>query len=183
MDGNWSVSLRTPGAVRREWASFDIENGGGGVGWFQSSEFSEALERVERRMGVSSANLVHDTPNRIMLEACEVLGYNIEEMLVNMGGHRHRSSSPPARYTSPRSSPARNKPTLKSARACAFTQQSFSLASSPHAPPRPNPPAPRPRNLRGHHCNQNLSPAPFNSYGSRIEARYMFPLIRLAQLP
>ncbi|RPB19279.1 hypothetical protein L211DRAFT_853383 [Terfezia boudieri ATCC MYA-4762] len=29
----------------------------------------------------------------------------------------------------------------------------------------------------------NLSPAPFNSYGTRIEAGYMFPLVRLAQLP
>lgn len=89
---NWSVSLRTPGAVRREWASYDVENGGGGVGWFQSREFSEALERVEKRMGVSAANLVHNTPNKIMLEACEVLGYKIEETPVNTGGNRHSCS-------------------------------------------------------------------------------------------
>ena len=60
-------------------------NGGGGVGWFQSREFSEALEMIERRMGVSSANLVHNTPKRIMLEVCEVLGYKIEEIPVNTG--------------------------------------------------------------------------------------------------
>ncbi|RPB19267.1 hypothetical protein L211DRAFT_641310 [Terfezia boudieri ATCC MYA-4762] len=41
-------------------------------------------------MGVSSANLVHNTPNKIMLEACDVLGYKIEEAQVNTGRHRHR---------------------------------------------------------------------------------------------
>ena len=89
---NWGVSLRTPGAVRREWASHNVENGGGGVEWFQSREFSEALERVEKRMGVSSKNLVHNTPNRLLLEACEVLGYKIEETPVNSGGHTHSCS-------------------------------------------------------------------------------------------
>ena len=89
---NWSVSLRPPGAVRREWASYDLKHGGGGISWFQSREFSDALDRVEKRMGVSSKNLVHNKPNRLMLEACEVLGYKIEETPVNSGGYRHSCS-------------------------------------------------------------------------------------------
>ncbi|KAF8458594.1 GMC oxidoreductase-domain-containing protein [Terfezia claveryi] len=265
---NWSVSLRTPGAVRREWASYDVENGGGGVGWFQSKEFSEALERVERRMGVSTANLVHNTPNRIMLEACEVLGYRIEETPVNTGGHRHScsycghgcrygekmgtmnswlvdASLAGARFAEKVSVRrvlfAEGEDTGEGGRkrrkkvigvealvgddgdrkkiilylTCTLLgHHLLRLAPLPRAPPplathqssHRRAPAPPPSNLSlwllpptHPHApihphlgpvistviteTANLSPAPFNSYGSRIEAGYMFPLVGLAQLP
>ncbi|RPB19257.1 hypothetical protein L211DRAFT_898250 [Terfezia boudieri ATCC MYA-4762] len=132
-------------------------------------------------MGVSSANW-------IMLEACNVLGYKIEETPVNTGRHRQRHrqeghSSSPARSSSPRSSSARNTPTLTSARACAFTSN-LSLwllhPSHPHAPIHPHL---GPVISTVFTKTANLSPAPFNSYGSHIEAGYIFPLVGLVQLP
>ncbi|KAF8426741.1 hypothetical protein EV426DRAFT_560131 [Tirmania nivea] len=264
---NWSVSLRTPGAVRREWASYDLQNGGGGVEWFQSREFTEALERVESRMGVSSRNLMHNTPNKLMLEACEVLGYKIEETPVNTGGHRHfcsycghgcrygekmgtmnswlvDASLAGARFAErvsvrrvlfgkdevavrggkrrkrvigaealvgdEHASGGRKKIIIHCKKVIVSAGSLHSPAlllrsqlinphigvhlrlhpvsflfgffppTHPHAPIQPHLGPPISTIITE---TANLSPAPFNSYGSRVEAGYMFPLIGLVQLP
>lgn len=43
-------------------------------------------------MGVSTKNYEHNKPNTLMLEACDKLGYKIEEAPVNSGGHKHNCS-------------------------------------------------------------------------------------------
>ncbi|KAF8444356.1 GMC oxidoreductase-domain-containing protein [Kalaharituber pfeilii] len=80
---NWAAALRTPGMVRREWAEEY------GLGMYLSREFIDALERVEKRMGVSAEHCVHSGPNRALKEGAKRLGYAVHDVPQNTGGAPH----------------------------------------------------------------------------------------------
>ena len=88
---NWSASLQTQGFVRQEWAD-------AGLPFFTSSKFQDSLDRICKRMGVSTAHVEHNANNNILLEGARKLGYSAKTVPQNTGGNKHycgycRSSS------------------------------------------------------------------------------------------
>ncbi|KAJ4288425.1 hypothetical protein N0V90_011660 [Kalmusia sp. IMI 367209] len=79
---NWSASLQTQAFVRQEWADQ-------GLPFFTSAEFQDSLDRVCRRMGVSTDHIEHSRPNKILLEGARKLGYAHKAVPQNSGGKRH----------------------------------------------------------------------------------------------
>ena len=79
---NWSASLQTQAAVRREWADR-------GLDFFTSAEFQASLDRVCKRMGVSAEHIEHNFANRMLLEGSRRLGYTAKAVPQNTAGRKH----------------------------------------------------------------------------------------------
>ncbi|KAI9675775.1 MAG: hypothetical protein M1817_001142 [Caeruleum heppii] len=79
---NWSASLQTEGFVRKEWAE-------AGLGHFTSAEFQDSLDRVCKRMGVSTEHIEHNHANRVLMEGARRLGYAHKAVPQNTGGNKH----------------------------------------------------------------------------------------------
>ncbi|KAF3769946.1 long-chain fatty alcohol dehydrogenase [Cryphonectria parasitica EP155] len=85
---NWSVSLRTQDAVRKEWAT-DEEGEGGGLGFFAGPEYEACMDRVCERMGVSTEPVVQTHRGRVLLEGSRKLGWRADVCPQNTGGKEH----------------------------------------------------------------------------------------------
>lgn len=79
---NWSASLQTQGYVREEWADE-------GLAFFTSSGYQDSLDRVCRRMGVSTKHIDHSTNNQILDEGARKLGFSHRDVPQNTGGNTH----------------------------------------------------------------------------------------------
>ncbi|KAI9839696.1 MAG: hypothetical protein M1838_004308, partial [Thelocarpon superellum] len=79
---NWSASLQTQALVRKEWADR-------GMKFFTSADYQASLDRVCRRMGVSTAHIEHNHTNRVLLEGARKLGYSVKAVPQNTGGNKH----------------------------------------------------------------------------------------------
>jgi len=66
---NWQTSLRTPDFIRDEWAEAS------GCEWFASDRFTRALDAVEARLSVSTAESEVNPNNAPIRLGCEALGY------------------------------------------------------------------------------------------------------------
>ncbi|KAI9273076.1 hypothetical protein BDA99DRAFT_499962 [Phascolomyces articulosus] len=80
---NYSVSLKLPYTVREEWAKKH------GLPHFISPKFSNDLDRVYDRIGASTEGIKHNGPNKVMINGCRKLGYNVFDIPQNTGGHSH----------------------------------------------------------------------------------------------
>ena len=79
---NWSASLQTQHFVRQEWAD-------GGLPFFTSAEYQTCLDRVCKRMGVSTEHIEHNHTNRVLMEGARQLGYSVRAVPQNTGGKQH----------------------------------------------------------------------------------------------
>ncbi|CAO3620282.1 unnamed protein product [Cunninghamella blakesleeana] len=79
---NYLASLRLPHYVREEWAKQ-------GLTYFTSQKFSKDIEIASERTGVSSKEVEHQGPNKILMEGCRKLGYHHETIPQNTGGYQH----------------------------------------------------------------------------------------------
>jgi hypothetical protein len=79
---NWSASLQTQAFVRREWAEK-------GLPFFTSAEYQDSLDRICKRMGVSTEYIEQNRTNEILLEGARKLGYSHKVVPQNTGGKRH----------------------------------------------------------------------------------------------
>lgn len=79
---NWSASLQTQGFVRREWA-------GRGLPFFTSANYQESLDRICKRMGVSTDYIEQNRTNDILEEGARKLGFTHKLIPQNTGGKRH----------------------------------------------------------------------------------------------
>jgi choline dehydrogenase-like flavoprotein len=70
---NYSTSFRTPEEVREEWA-------GAGVPAFTSDEYTESLDAVCERQGVSQEYNDPSTRERKLQEGCVALGWHVDAM-------------------------------------------------------------------------------------------------------
>lgn len=95
---NWSVSLRTPDQVRKEWAPKDQP----GMSFITSPAFDASMDRVCDFMGVN--NVIEDTPSkaaegvvakvddeqshrgRVILDSAVKLGFKADTLLQNTSG-------------------------------------------------------------------------------------------------
>lgn len=66
---NWQTSLRTPPAIRDEWAERS------GCAHFADASFTRSLDAVEERLGVSTAESTVNPNNALLRDGCEALGY------------------------------------------------------------------------------------------------------------
>lgn len=80
---NWSASIQTPGAVRREWSQKF------GLSHFTSSNFQTDLDYVYDRMGAGTSAIPHNKTNRNLFEGARKLGWNVKEVAQNTGGEAH----------------------------------------------------------------------------------------------
>ncbi|KAJ3055463.1 hypothetical protein HK097_010417 [Rhizophlyctis rosea] len=80
---NWSGSLRLPQTVREEWAQK------WNLPLFTSAAYNESLDKIEARLGISDARIVHNQPNSILLEGAKKLGYPASAIPQNTGTHEH----------------------------------------------------------------------------------------------
>ena len=77
---NWQTCLRTPDYIRDEWADrskYDL---------FTSERFTQALDQVCRRLGVSSYENEVNANNEPIRRGCDALGYKWEEIERNARG-------------------------------------------------------------------------------------------------
>lgn len=81
---NWSASLRPPAAVREEWASrFDMP-------YFLSRDYQHALDVVCEKIGVSTSAIEHNTPNSLLIQGCQKLGYPFADIPQNTANKPHK---------------------------------------------------------------------------------------------
>ena len=66
---NWQTSLRTPDAVRDEWAEAS------GCAHFASDDFTRSLDAVSDRIGVGTGESVPNPPNAAILRGAAALGW------------------------------------------------------------------------------------------------------------
>lgn len=66
---NWQTCLRTPDAVREQWADLS------GCRHFIDESFSHSLDAVSERIGVGTAESVVNANNDALRRGCDVLGY------------------------------------------------------------------------------------------------------------
>jgi choline dehydrogenase-like flavoprotein len=66
---NWQTALRTPAAVRDEWAATS------GCPHFANDRFTRSLEVVAGRLGVGDAESVVNRNNDVLRRGCQALGY------------------------------------------------------------------------------------------------------------
>jgi choline dehydrogenase-like flavoprotein len=77
---NWQTCLRTPDYIRDEWSDrskYDL---------FTSERFTQALDQVCRRLGVSSYENEVNANNEPIRRGCDALGYKWEEIERNSRG-------------------------------------------------------------------------------------------------
>ncbi|KAI8070938.1 hypothetical protein BC940DRAFT_253231 [Gongronella butleri] len=79
---NWCCSLKLQHFVREEWARQ-------GLSHFVSPKFSNDLERVYQRIGASTAGVVHNGSNQILLDGSKKLGMHNDVLPQNTGGMIH----------------------------------------------------------------------------------------------
>ncbi|KAF2266489.1 long-chain fatty alcohol dehydrogenase [Lojkania enalia] len=79
---NWSASLQTQAAVRKEWSDR-------GLPLFTSAEFQDALDRVCMRMGVSADYIKQNCTNKLLIEGARKLGYAHKTVPQNTRGKQH----------------------------------------------------------------------------------------------
>ena len=77
---NWQTSLRTPDYVRDEWSHRS------GCELFRSDEFSNALDDVSARVGVSTDESEVNGNNACLERGCEALGYEHARIARNARG-------------------------------------------------------------------------------------------------
>ncbi|HEV2129448.1 MAG TPA: GMC family oxidoreductase N-terminal domain-containing protein, partial [Longimicrobiaceae bacterium] len=66
---NWQTSLRTPDAVRDEWAELS------GCAHFREESFTASLDAVAARLGVGTGESVVNANNAVIQRGCGALGY------------------------------------------------------------------------------------------------------------
>lgn len=77
---NWACSLRTPERVRREWATeHGLETFTPG-----SKVFDASLDAVCGRLGVTAEGVAHSRNNKLFLDSCKSLGYDVTVTGQNM---------------------------------------------------------------------------------------------------
>ncbi|WP_280242313.1 GMC family oxidoreductase N-terminal domain-containing protein [Nocardia abscessus] len=74
---NWSTSLPTPQDVRAEWAAL-------GAGQFAETEFDEALEVVQRRLGVTDRRSVLSARDGVLERGAKALGWEVDTLPRNV---------------------------------------------------------------------------------------------------
>ena len=57
--------------------------------FFETADFSDSLDRVCERMGVSTEHIKHNHGNKAILEGARRLGYAAKEVPQNTGGQEH----------------------------------------------------------------------------------------------
>ncbi|KAJ3295201.1 hypothetical protein HDU79_009641 [Rhizoclosmatium sp. JEL0117] len=81
---NWACSLRTPDKVREEWATkYHLPH-------FASQAFTDSLDTVCERNGVTDKNVSQNVSNQILLDGCKKLGYHAAALPQNAAGKDHR---------------------------------------------------------------------------------------------
>lgn len=84
---NWSCSLRTPEYVRNEWGTRS------GVKFFESNEYDQAMDEIERVMQVTDdVGVPNSFTNQLILDGAAKLGYPAKQTGQNTGQHRHNSA-------------------------------------------------------------------------------------------
>ncbi|KAJ3162284.1 hypothetical protein HDU86_004764 [Geranomyces michiganensis] len=79
---NWSASLQLPFATRQEWARK-------GLPYFASQEYSNAIDSVAARVGVSTSGIKHNSANSILMEGSKRLGMPHGPIPQNTAGQAH----------------------------------------------------------------------------------------------
>ncbi|WRT66875.1 uncharacterized protein IL334_003838 [Kwoniella shivajii] len=79
---NWSGSLKTQHYVREEWAKK-------GLDWFLTDGYSDALDEICERMGVSSDHIKQNKSNSKLIAGCKKLGYHVDPIPQNTSGQEH----------------------------------------------------------------------------------------------
>ncbi|HSQ29038.1 MAG TPA: GMC family oxidoreductase [Gemmatimonadaceae bacterium] len=77
---NWQTSLRTPDFVRDEWSHRS------GTELFRSDEFTQALDAVSGRIGVSTDESIVNRNNSCLERGCGALGFDHERIPRNARG-------------------------------------------------------------------------------------------------
>ncbi|HTJ22482.1 MAG TPA: GMC family oxidoreductase [Gemmatimonadaceae bacterium] len=77
---NWQTSLRTPDFVRDEWSHRS------GTELFRSDEFTQALDDVSERIGVSTDESIVNGNNACLERGCTALGFDHERIPRNARG-------------------------------------------------------------------------------------------------
>ena len=80
---NWSASLIPQHFVRQEWATKNK------LPHFLTKEFTDSIDFVCHRMGVSPAAVVHSKPNALLIDASLKLGYHASTIPQNTNGSQH----------------------------------------------------------------------------------------------
>ena len=80
---NWSASLIPQHFVRQEWATKNK------LPHFLTKEFTDSIDFVCHRMGVSPAAVVHSKPNALLVDASTKLGYHASTIPQNTAGNQH----------------------------------------------------------------------------------------------
>lgn len=80
---NWSASLRPPHAVRQAWAKQY------GLPHFMTTDFSDDIEYVCNRMGVSPDHIKHSKANAKLIEGSKRLNVPVDNIPQNTGGRVH----------------------------------------------------------------------------------------------
>ncbi|MFE7719103.1 GMC family oxidoreductase [Nocardia rhizosphaerihabitans] len=75
---NWSTSLPTPDGVRKEWAE-------SGVPQFADDEFGDALDTVQRRIGVTGKKSPLSARDGILERGAKALGWDVDTLPRNVG--------------------------------------------------------------------------------------------------
>lgn len=83
---NWGVSLRTPSAVRNEWACRVLA-------FFKSDGFQSSLDRVCSVRVVSDAAIQGNLGNQVLLDGARKLGWQAMTCPQNSGGSTHHCGS------------------------------------------------------------------------------------------
>ncbi|KAJ3409203.1 hypothetical protein CcCBS67573_g08271 [Chytriomyces confervae] len=81
---NWSCSLRPPHKVREEWATKH------NLPHFTSKAFSDSIDAICARNGVTDQGIEHNVPNQILLEGAKRLGYPSGVLPQNIGTNDHK---------------------------------------------------------------------------------------------
>lgn len=77
---NWQTSLRTPDAIRDEWAERS------GCAHFAAASFSQSLDAVSARLNVSTGESVIYPNNAMLRDGCAALGYQAATLPRNARG-------------------------------------------------------------------------------------------------
>mmetsp|Transcript_101273 Transcript_101273/g.179956 ORF Transcript_101273/g.179956 Transcript_101273/m.179956 type:complete len:718 (-) Transcript_101273:86-2239(-) len=75
---NWACSLRTPDPVKEEWASQH------GLKAFEDGTFDASLDAVCSRLSVKKEGVTHNENNKVLIDGCKKLGYEIDVAPQNM---------------------------------------------------------------------------------------------------
>src|SRR5690606_23825974 len=80
---NWSACIPLSNTVRREFADEH------GLSYFLSPEYQAEVDKVLHRMGASTDHIVHNQPNRLVMQGARKCGMDVRAVMQNSGGKRH----------------------------------------------------------------------------------------------